>query len=170
MEGSVHFKSKSVEWGTPDEIYLPLHAQFNFVLDVCASPGMQKCDQFLTPAQNGLLTPWSLVGANWMNPPYGRAIGAWMRKAAAEAKRGATTVCLVPSRTDTRWFRESLETADEVLFVTRRIKFVGAKHAAPFPSCIIIFRPVLQAHGPRMGFWDFGRGGVRIDREVLPTK
>ena len=35
-----------------------------------------------------------------MNPPYGRAIGAWMAKARAEVASGnaVRVVCLVPAR------------------------------------------------------------------------
>jgi len=57
-------------------------------------------------------------------------------------------VCLLPSRTDTRWFhkhiwdRESNKTYDEVEFrlLPGRLTFKGAPHAAPFPSCVVIFR------------------------------
>ena len=41
-----------------------------------------------------------------MNPPYGTGIGAWVRKAYESALLGATVVCLVPARTDTRWWQD----------------------------------------------------------------
>ena len=41
-----------------------------------------------------------------MSPPYGRQIGRWIQKAYQAALAGATLVCLVPARTDTKWFRD----------------------------------------------------------------
>jgi len=74
-----------------------------------------------------------------MNPPFGAQIGHWVRKAHAEAGNGATVVCLIPSRTDTSWWHECVKDA-EVRFIRGRIKFVGAKHNAPFPAAVVIFR------------------------------
>ena len=40
-----------------------------------------------------------------MNPPCGRTIGVWMSKAYSASKdNNATVVCLVPARTDTKWW------------------------------------------------------------------
>ena len=52
---------------------------------------------------------WNLVqtwtGRVFMNPPYGREIGAWLQKAWESAQSTAElVVCLVPARTDTRWW------------------------------------------------------------------
>lgn len=73
-----------------------------------------------------------------MNPPYGRAIKDWIKKA-AEIKNG-TVVCLVPARTDTRYFHEYLYKKPnvELRFIKGRLKFGGAKNSAPFPSMIAV--------------------------------
>ncbi len=73
-----------------------------------------------------------------MNPPYGREIGKWMKKAFESASIGATVVCLVPARTDTSWWFDYCPIG-EIRFIKGRLKFGGSKNAAPFPSAIIVF-------------------------------
>ena len=62
-----------------------------------------------------------------------------MAKANAEAERGATVICLVPARTDTKWWHESV-IHHEIRFIKGRLKFGNAKTSAPFPSALIIMR------------------------------
>jgi len=75
-----------------------------------------------------------------MNPPYGREIGAWMKKALQSSKDGATVVCLVPARTDTAWWHDYAINGD-IEFIRGRLKFGGQKNSAPFPSAVVTFRP-----------------------------
>ena len=75
-----------------------------------------------------------------MNPPYGRAIGGWVQKAFESSQQGALVVCLLPARTDTRWWHEYVMRG-EVRLLRGRITFEGGAHPAPFPSAIAIFRP-----------------------------
>ncbi len=125
-------------WGTPQDLFDALDAEFHFTLDVCALPENAKCERFYSPADDGLAQDWR--GVCWMNPPYGRAIGPWMQKAYQEAARGATVVCLVPSRTDTAWWHD-YAMKGEVRFLRGRLRFQGATSSAPFASAIIVFRP-----------------------------
>jgi site-specific DNA-methyltransferase (adenine-specific) len=76
-----------------------------------------------------------------MNPPYGIEIARWVEKAYESARAGATVVCLLPARTDTRWWHLYVMQADEIRFVKGRLRFVGAKASAPFPSSVVVFRP-----------------------------
>ena len=85
-----------------------------------------------------------------MNPPYGREISRWMRKAFESAAGGATVVCLVPSRTDTKWFH-NYAARGEIWFLRGRLKFGRAKASAPFPSAIVIFRPDKLEEAPTDG-------------------
>ena len=110
-----------------------------FVLDACALPCNAKCESFFTPAQDGLRQDWA--SSTWCNPPYGREIGKWVRKARLEAERGNTVVCLLPARTDTRWFHDYVLDRAEIRFVRGRLKFGGSKNSAPFPSMVAVFRP-----------------------------
>jgi len=138
---NVHFKSSSCEWETPQDLFDEIDREFHFNLDVCALPDNAKCKEYFSPLQDGLLQNWS--GVCWMNPPYGRQIKEWMKKAFKSAGKGATIVCLVPSRTDSIWWHKYAMNG-EIRFIKGRIKFGGAKDSAPFPSAIVIFRPKLK--------------------------
>ena len=135
---SVHFSSATDLWATPQDFFDRLHAEFGFELDVCATPDNAKCSRYYTVNDDGLAQEWT--GTCWMNPPYGRAIAGWMRKAWQAAQQGATVVCLVPARTDTRWWHD-YAMKGEIRYVKGRLKFGDAKTNAPFPSAVVIFRP-----------------------------
>lgn len=139
MKTEVLFSSRTEEWGTPQWLFEKVNAVFNFQLDVCATPENAKCKRFYTIEDNGLLKPWAKT--NWMNPPYGRNIAKWMKKASMESSRGNTTVCLVPARTDTAWWHDYIENNPLVfvIFIRGRLKYEGAKNNAPFPSAICFF-------------------------------
>jgi site-specific DNA-methyltransferase (adenine-specific) len=50
---------------------------------------------------------------------------------------------LIPARTDTKVFHESIynKTDVDIRFIRSRIVFVGAQWNAPFPSMLVIFHP-----------------------------
>lgn len=132
--------SKADLWSTPQDTFDKLNDEFGFDLDVCALEENAKCKRYFTPKQDGLSQKWS--GICWMNPPYGREIGRWMRKVYESAMTdGATVVCLVPSRTDTVWWHD-YAAKGEIRFIRGRLKFGGQKNSAPFPSAIVIFKVV----------------------------
>lgn len=137
----VHFSSKSVVWETPMDFFDKYNRIFKFETDVCALPDNAKCSNFFTPEQDGLKQQWS--GVCWMNPPYGREISAWMKKAYESSLSGATVVCLVPARTDTRWWHD-YAMKGEIEFIKGRLKFGGNKNSAPFPNAVVIFRSALE--------------------------
>ena len=131
------FESATVEWPTPDSLWLPLHAEFGFTLDVCATPENAKCPRYFTREQDGLVQTWE--GVVWMNPPYGRPMVAWLKKAIAEQARGVTTVALIPSRTNTGWWHDLVMTG-EVRFVRGRPKFGNATEGLPWPLAVVVWR------------------------------
>lgn len=133
---NVHFSSKNLEWETPQELFDELDKEFNFECDVCATKENAKCDRYLTKANDGLSWSWNW-DSNWMNPPYGREIGKWVKKA-SEAK--GLVVALLPARTDTAWFHNYILGKAEIRFLKGRLKFGKSKNSAPFPSMIVIFR------------------------------
>jgi phage N-6-adenine-methyltransferase len=140
---AVHFSSKTCVWETPKDLFEKLNREFGFTVDVCALPENAKCERYFTPAENGLKQEWR--GACWMNPPYGREIGEWVKKAYQASLCGATVVCLLPARTDTSWWHDYVMDATEIRFVHGRLRFVGAKSSAPFPSAVVVFRPWFSA-------------------------
>jgi phage N-6-adenine-methyltransferase len=132
------FSSDRKDWETPLELFRMLDTEFGFELDVCALPTNAKCAAFFSPQVDGLRQQWR--GVCWMNPPYGSAIGDWMAKAYISSLQGATVVCLVPARTDTRWWHD-FAMRGEIRFLQGRLNFGGGQNSAPFPSAVVIFRP-----------------------------
>lgn len=141
-EMSVHFSSATDLWATPQEFFDAQNAKYGFTLDVCASPENAKCAIFFTKEHDGLAQTWT--GICWMNPPYGREIGAWMEKAYRSAQAGAKVVCLVPARTDTAWWH-NFAMKGSIEFIRGRLKFGNSANSAPFPSAIVVFDPAAIA-------------------------
>lgn len=138
---AVMTSSASDDWATdPAFVAAQARAFGPFTLDPCATHQNHKAAAYFTVAEDGLDQPWAPHRV-WMNPPYGRTIGRWMRKALEESRKGALIVCLVPARTDTRWWRETALAAHEIAFVGGRLRFGDQKYPAPFPSAVIVFRP-----------------------------
>lgn len=136
----LHFSSATDVWATPQDFFDALNAVFKFELDVCALPDNAKCARYFTPEVDGLSQDWT--GVVWMNPPYGRGRDAWVRKAFESAAAGATVACLLPARTDTKWWHAYCAKG-EVHFVKGRLKFGNSDNAAPFPSAVVVFRPFI---------------------------
>lgn len=132
------FSSNDMTWETPQWLFNKLDKEFNFTLDVCALPETAKCKNYYTPQIDGLKQDWE-DNICWMNPPYGREVGVWIEKAYKESLKGAIIVCLIPSRTDTKYWHDYCMKANEIRFVKGRLKFGDSKNSAPFPSAIVIF-------------------------------
>ena len=133
------FSSSKDDWETPKEFFEKLNQEFNFDLDPCCSEITAKCEKFYTKEDDGLIQPW--FGSVYMNPPYGRQIVGWMKKAKEESEKGCIVVCLVPARTDTRWWHDYCMKSSEIRFLNRRLTFTGADNKSTFPAAIVIFRP-----------------------------
>lgn len=146
---SVHFSRKTDQWATPQALFDAIDSRFGFTLDACADEENAKCADYYDREADGLAQEWG--GTVWCNPPYGRQIGDWVRKAAEEAERGAVVVALVPARVDTKWWNNYAMRATEVYFFKGRIKFEGgAPHSAPFPSALLVFAPPLAIKATRV--------------------
>ena len=133
----VHYSSKTDDWATPQSFFDEMDAEFSFDLDVCASADNAKASRFLTKEDDALSQTWS--GTCWMNPPYGRGIGAWIKKAYETAASGHTVVCLIPSRTDTSWWHRYCAKSTDIRFVSGRLSFGNGDGRAPFPSVVVVF-------------------------------
>ena len=146
---SVHFSSQDDTWSTPQDLFDTLDAEFHFILDVCALPSSAKCVDYYTPQDDAFTKPW--FGTCWMNPPYGRQIGRWMERAFTVSRLGVVVVCLVPARTDTRWWWDYARPC-EVRFLRGRLRFGNAAQGAPFPSAVV----VMTAPGrERTKYWEW---------------
>lgn len=147
MNTDLMFSSATDLWSTPQDFFDKLNAEFNFELDVCATHENHKCEHYFVESDDGLAQAWK--GTCWMNPPYGREIGKWVKKAYQESHLGCKVVCLLPARTDTAWWHDYC-VKGEIRFIRGRLKFGGQKNSAPFPSAVVIFeaQPELQTPAP----------------------
>jgi len=128
--------SLSNEWTTPQKLFDELNQEFGFTLDPCSTHENAKCERHFTRDDDGLTKDWQ--GTVFVNPPYGREIGKWIKKAYEESQKGATVVCLIPSRTDTAYWHDYVMKG-QIRFIRGRLKFGGGNNPAPFPSAIVVF-------------------------------
>ena len=135
-------KAKTDNWATPQDLFDKLNARYKFTVDVAADRHNRKCDEWFgldhpdSRRRDGLSAMW--YGNVWCNPPYGRVIRDWVKKAYIYQ---GLSVLLVPSRTDTAWFHDYcyLNNRVRIEFLRGRVKFGDGKAAAPFPSMLMVF-------------------------------
>lgn len=134
---------KNDEWLTPPEL---LRALGQFDLDPC-SPGDRR--PWDTAGAHwsldtefpvdGLDEPW--FGRVWLNPPYGRETGQWLRKLADHGDG----IALIFARTETDMFFEHVwQRADAILFLRGRLHFhyvtgERARANSGAPSCLVAY-------------------------------
>lgn len=134
------YSSKSENWETPQALFDDLNNKFNFEWDLCASPDNAKCINFYSKDNDGLKQIWDKT--SYMNPPYGRGIDQWVKKAYEQSnKHKNTIVCLLPVRSDTKWWHNYVMKSSIIFLLDKRLSFqkTGANNKAPFPACIVVF-------------------------------
>ena len=129
-------------WETPQSFYNELDKEFKFDLDVASSDENAKCANYYTIEDDGLSKKWN--GNVFCNPPYGKEIGLWVKKAYEESLvNDGVIVLLIPARTDTRYWHDYIfGKAKEIRFLKGRLKFElngEAKQSAPFPSAVVVY-------------------------------
>lgn len=121
-------------WRTPDDLFVPLNAEFNFGMDACASHGAEKCPVYIPPEVDALSVEWSsyvAVGEAcgvadstvWINPPF-NPMTPWVDKVLEEHAAGLDIVLLCNAATGTLWFRKLAEVAAQIRFTTGRVAFL----------------------------------------------
>lgn len=134
--------SAKTDWETPAYVFDPLSGEFPFELDVCATYENKKCHRYYR--DNSLELPWT--GICWMNPPYGKEIGLWVKKAYDSAVVGdATVVCLLPVRSNNDWWKWCIQ--GEIRFIRKKLQFVGSTGVSMFPNAVVIFHKRLDPGG-----------------------
>ena len=110
------------EWYTPPHVFDALGCDFG---DDVASPGAAvtpwiPADRFITKDSLGL--GWR--GLVWMNPPFGgrNGIVPWLDKFFSHG----FGIALTPDRTSAPWWQKYSPRADLILFVSPKLKFIGA--------------------------------------------
>ena len=130
------FKSELGNWQTPNWLFELLDRHFSFQCDVCANDTNYLCENYFTIENSCLEQDWYTT--NFMNPPYGRSIQHFIKKAHDEwYNHGYETVALLPARTDTKWFQGYIYHAANFYFIGGRLRFNDQPNSAPFPSMIV---------------------------------
>lgn len=137
--------SKSDEWGTPRDLFNRLDRVWRFNLDAAASPVNTLCgNHYICQEDDALKQAWGTLARPsrvFLNPPF-----SLLRQFCARAKEQVETgfalfvVALLPARTDTRAFHESIYGHAQIEFIRGRLRFEGAPGPAPFPSMIVTWR------------------------------
>jgi site-specific DNA-methyltransferase (adenine-specific) len=129
-------------WITPPEIFDPLNAEFGFDLDAAADEETKRLPNYLHDALGPDPWPGHTV---WLNPPYGRNLDPFVRRAAHEAKL-KTVVALIPFRCRAAWWHECvIGRAREVRCIRKRVKFLRVdgtrgKFTGSCDSCIVVWK------------------------------
>jgi phage N-6-adenine-methyltransferase len=147
--------SERSDWNTPANL-LEVVRQFDEIgLDPCSNANsIVGAKSSLTIEDNGLQAIWSGHGLVYVNPPYGREIEPWAMMCSLKASFGVEVIALLPARTDAMWWQKWIKKANTVCFWRGRLKFLGARFSAPFPSAIAYwgdrrsrFKKVFKPHG-----------------------
>lgn len=137
---NVCFSKNKDDWRTPQRLFDDLNKEFDFEVDAAATKENTKCGwKYFTDALSSI--PWMTLGSTrfFLNPPYGKN-KEFIKRAYEESLKGATVVCLIPSRTDTQWWHDYVMKSSEIRFFRGRLYFDDAVFPAPFPSCIVVFK------------------------------
>ncbi len=144
MNKELMFSSKKDDWETPQSFFDELDAKYKFNWDLASSDANAKCVNHFTVGDNSLSQDWSVLEGNlWLNPPYGRDLKHWVKKAyESSINRDGALVMLIPSRTDTSYWHDYIFDKAEIKFIRGRLKFESggvASQPAPFPSALITY-------------------------------
>lgn len=138
------FSSKKEDWETPQLLFDELNKKYKFNWDLASSDANTKCVNHFTVDDDSLSQDWSALEGNlWLNPPYGRELKHWVKKAyESSINRDGALVMLIPSRTDTSYWHDYIFDKAQIKFIRGRLKFENggaASQPAPFPSALIVY-------------------------------
>lgn len=136
MLNNALFTSNKEDWETPQDLFDRIDHVCHFTLDACASHSNAKCPRYWTKDVNALVQDWDNEKI-WCNPPYGRKIASFVRK--ASLAKHSLVVLLLPARTDTIWFHEYIYRNPNayIMFLKGRLHFSNSSSPAPFPSMLV---------------------------------
>lgn len=134
--------SRDQTWQTPRDLLaaiLQAAGREAFDLDPCSprTDGPVPALVHWTERDDGLARPWR--GLVFVNPPYSRALPKWVAKCSVEGASGAVVIGLVPSRTDTRWWHNSVAGQASIIMLRGRLRFGDGQGSAPFPSALVVW-------------------------------
>ena len=130
---------------TPPEFMDAIYAAFgNVDIDPCAhllSPVLAHRRIVKTEGGDGLVDEWSGRLA-FVNPPYSTQL-TWLRRAYDQWRAGnvETVVCLVPARTDSAFFHDTLSAEADIYLLKGRVRFLspeGKAQHTPFSLMLLM--------------------------------
>lgn len=155
---------------TPHDFMTPIYAAFGKVdIDPCAhplSPVVARRRIILSEGRDGLVEDWSGRLA-YVNPPFSQLL-KWLRRAHDQWLVGnvETVICLVPVRTDSAWFHDTLSAAADIYLLRGRVRFLnsaGKGQHTPFSLMVIALGATAEQkarYAQRVpGFW-MSRSGL----------
>ena len=137
--------SNKEDWETPNVFFNKLNNKYHFSFDLASNDNNHKVSNYYTIKDDALSKPWHNISGNlWLNPPYGRQIKIWVKKAYEESllKQSGHIILLIPARTDTSYWHDYIFGKAQIHFLRGRLKFEingKPKDAAPFPSALVIY-------------------------------
>ncbi len=158
---------------TPPDFMESIYAAFGQVdLDPCAhrlSPVIAHRRILLEDGGDGLVDDWSGRLA-FVNPPFSELL-KWLRRAYDHWQAGnvETVVCLVPVRTDSAWFHETLSTDADIYLLQGRVRFLnpqGNRQHTPFSLMVMTLGATAEQKARYAelapGFW-LARSAASVD-------
>lgn len=161
MTDAVHYSSNKSDWKTPKWLFDHLDQIFEFDTDACATLENALCPIYYSKKNDFLKADFSDKSV-FMNPIYAKprkackpgcelqrceihghtskyipGTGDFVDHAYSLSAQNNKFVCLLPARLGSGWF-DTVWMAEALIFIRGRIKFVGAKSGAPFPSIVAI--------------------------------
>lgn len=135
--------AKREDWNTPPEIIAAVHRALGGPpeLDPCSNANsVVGARRTICRPDDGLMADWTAASI-FVNPPFGKGIAKWVGRCVLASQMGSQVVLLVPAAVDTRhWQGLIFPTSDAICFLRGRVRFIGAKAAAPFATAIIGWR------------------------------
>lgn len=116
---------------TPSDFMANIYAAFGEIdLDPCGHPlSPVIAHRRILPSDggDGLVDDWSGKVA-FVNPPYSQLL-RWLRRAYDQWRAGKveTVVCLVPVRTDSAWFHQTLSADADIYLLQGRVRFLDIR-------------------------------------------
>lgn len=155
-------------WETPDELFQKCDRIWQFDLDVCADEQNHKTHRYFTEEVDGLKQNWGEYTC-WCNPPYQDPM-PWVMKAGEQRFLQARTVMLLPVDTSTKWFEQVFCSADEIIFLQPRVRFVGSPGSPRWANMLCVWHPYtagLMRTAPIIHLWRWKEGSISEVSEGL---
>lgn len=134
-------------WETPKWLFLWLNDRYNFQIDLACNTSNCKAGLgFYREKYDSLSYDWiTRAKRGFCNPPYSN-IKPWLAKGYEEAKKGFTSVFLVPTPNGETAYQEHVfGKASEIIFINGRVAFCRPDGTEvkgnTRGSCVIVYDP-----------------------------